>query len=122
MRFLRVEMWESAVGWRSLVAGKIIATATVAHALCKAGRFDEGVELVKEFGTVEAYGVLGTDLIGDGKLESVLKFLRNKRELEGYRPEDVHYNKLMFQILKKKPGRRGLRCLGGGDGRRDYSQ
>lgn len=81
--------------------GKAIATATLVHALCKKGCFDDAVVLVEEFGAAEAYEVWTMNLVASRKLDAAVKFLRSKKEMEGYRPEYVHYNKLVFELLQK---------------------
>ncbi|XP_057524222.1 pentatricopeptide repeat-containing protein At1g71210, mitochondrial-like [Amaranthus tricolor] len=83
------------------------AIGILVEAFCKSGRFSCGAKLIQEFGEMEgvpvqeAYGIWIKCLALAGKTDTALKFLNDKKSVEGYIPDAIRYNILIFRLLKK---------------------
>ncbi|WOL13236.1 hypothetical protein Cni_G22005 [Canna indica] len=96
--YLRERAASPTTGSRT-VAGHMVST--LVHALCREGKFEAAGRIVDEFGCIEAYSVWVGNLLGAGKLDTVLNFLVSKKASEDYIPESSHYCKLVLRLLKK---------------------
>ncbi|KAJ6849962.1 pentatricopeptide repeat-containing protein, mitochondrial [Iris pallida] len=77
--------------------------ATLVHALCRRGRFDDAERLVGEFRkNDEVYGAWVAGLISGGRLDKAIEFLQGRKGEEVYVPEeDMHYGKLISRLLNE---------------------
>ncbi|XP_078438153.1 pentatricopeptide repeat (PPR) superfamily protein [Wolffia australiana] len=73
----------------------------IVGALCKQRRFEEAGKLVDELGAERTYNVWILGLIEAGRTARALDFVTRKKELEGYSPDVVFYNRLLCRLLRE---------------------
>lgn len=75
--------------------------------LCKSDRFEHAEKLIKEFqdiGTIpmdDVYNVWVRSLVGAGRIDGALEFLKKQKSLDGYVPDLFRYNSLIFRLLRQ---------------------
>ncbi|PON55496.1 Tetratricopeptide-like helical domain containing protein [Parasponia andersonii] len=85
--------------WKGRELGVLI------EALCKNDEFDHAEKLIEEFqnlGTIpmdDVYDVWLQGLVGVGRLDAALEFLKKQKSLDMYVPGLFRYNSLLFRLL-----------------------
>lgn len=82
-------------------ASRAYAAGVIIIEFCRRGRFAEAAQIVEKFPSCDVYGAWTHGLIDAGRLDATLKFLSEKKETEGYIPDGLKSDKLVYRLLRK---------------------